>query len=188
MRSATALRRYVDPVHACVTTVTGLLLLSIVCTGFVLWKPLGFVALVLAIVIAAPVHRGVATYLQRRRLYLAIAGIAAIASVPFAMTFLHTDLRAMAATATANAQWHGPDTNAEVLHSLYGASPSWPSYESCQRLQNATSRDLANGCYSAVGYLRSWQIPSAIPMLFCLTGLYCGIPLFVARRLNQSPE
>lgn len=187
MRPATALRRYVDPVHACVTTVTGLLLLSTVCTGFVLWKPLGFVALVLAAAIAAPAFRITAICLQRR-LYLAIAGIAAVASVPFAMAFLHTDLRALAATATANAQWNGPDTNTEVLHSLYGASPSWPSYEPCQRLQNATSRDLANGCYSAVGYLRSWQIPSAIPMLFCLTGLYCGIPLFVARRLNQSPE
>ena len=192
-----ALQRLVDPLDACITTVTGLLLLAIVCAGYVLWKPLSIAGLVLAVVIAPRARRATADYLFRfrdvppqshrlRRLYLGLVWMAAVASVPFSMAFLQTDLNALAATATANAQWQGPDTNENVLHNLYGATPSWPSYSKCQSMQNALSREAANGCYSAVGYFRSWQIPAALPVMFCLTSLYCGIPLFVARHINQS--
>ena len=189
-----ALQRALDPVEACVTTVTGLWLLAFVCAGYVVWKPLGLVALVVAVVVAAAARRTTARVLfgfcgqHSWRRYLALGAFAAIASVPFSMAFLHTDLQALAVTATANAHWHGPDAADEVLNNLYGARPRWPSYAACQSIQNATSRDLANGCYATVGYLRSWQIPAAIPVMVCLIGLYCGIPLVVARHLSKSSD
>lgn len=194
-RQSAALARFTDPLSMCVMTVTGLLLLAIVCAAYVLWNPLALVALIVAVGLAPGVHRATKNFLFRfragqrpRRLYLGLVGIAAIASVPFSMAFLQTDLRALSATATANAMWQGPDTDEKVLENLYGATPSWPSYGTCQTLQNAIGRDLANSCYSGIGYVRSWQIPTAIPVMLCLTALYCGIPLFVARQVRTSHD
>lgn len=187
-----------DPYAASLLVVTMMPVLSAIAFGSILWRPLGYVVAVASLFYVQRLYRWIGSGLRgissgvpnsriyRATTYLVIVLFSAMLSIPVVQVFFRGDLAAMAAptvVAEMTDGWQG----ATAPEAIFGSTPSWPSYAPCQFVQGWTGPTVANSCYSAVGYLRMWQMPTALPMLCSLTMIYILFPLTPARfgRLNK---
>ncbi|TSD46265.1 hypothetical protein FFI94_008890 [Rhodococcus sp. KBS0724] len=197
-RTAYVRGQLTDPYSASLLVVTMMPVLSAIAFGSILWRPLGYVVAVASLFYVQRLHRWIGSGLQRigpgastsrmyrATTYLVIVLLAAMLSIPVVQVFFRGDLAAMAAptiVAEMTDGWQGATTP----DAIYGSTPTWPSYAPCQFVQEWTGLTVANSCYSAVGYVRMWQMPTALPMLCSLTMIYILFPLTLARfgRLNK---
>lgn len=186
----------------CLMTVSAMPLLSAVAAAGVTWGPLAYLAVVVSVFLYAPVLRTVrrrlmppephglmpATRVERLRRhllpgwcwYLRLAVLGIVLSVPIAQVFFRGDLRSMAVPFIAAKESGQPQLVTGIPEPIYGASRGFPSYEVCQGFQGLVGTTLAEPCYSATGYLRLWQMSTALPTMICIALLYMGIPIVVA--------
>lgn len=181
-----------DPYSATLLVVTMMPVLSAIALGSVLWRPLGYVVAAVAPFYVRRLHRWIVSGLQgiapgaptstmyRATTYLVIVLIAVALSIPVVQIFFRGDLSAMAAptvVAEMTDGWQGATTP----EAIFGSTPTWPSYAPCQFIQSWTGPTVASSCYSTMGYVRMWQMPTALPMLASLTMIYVLFPIALAR-------
>ncbi|MFA3899418.1 hypothetical protein [Rhodococcus sp. DN22] len=193
VRRLTAIGGYLaNPYSASVLVVTMMPVLSVIALGSLVWRPLGYIFALFTPIYVRNLHRWIKSGLQRlgsrtgggttRRVltYAVLVVLAGALSIPVVQVFFRGDLGAMSApsvVAEMTDKWRDDQTP----HAVYGATPTWPSYAPCQFIQSWTGPTAASSCYSTVGYLRLWQMPTAVPMLFSLSMIYVLFPLALAR-------
>ncbi|WP_161987369.1 hypothetical protein [Prescottella subtropica] len=193
-------RRLGDSFDICLMVVAGMPVVSAVAAASVTWWPLGY----LAGVAGAVMYRRILRTVRRRFVppdpdagvravrqpklwwYVRLALLAAVLSVPVAQVFFRGDLHAMATPFVAAEASGQPLLLAGIPESIYGPSPGIPSYTTCQWIQGVVGTAVSEPCYSVVGYLRLWQMPTALPTMLCIALLYIGIPIAVALYSPQS--
>lgn len=173
-----------NPVEGSLLAVGVMPLLSLTALGLLVWRPLGVLLAVASIWLFPRCQRRVRAELTSASsgltAYVKITLVSALLSIPVAQVFFRGDLRAMAAPFIAAEESGGEFLTPSVPIQIFGPTGQFPSYGSCQWLQDLAGVSL-EACYSSVGYLHLWQMPVALPTLLCITLLYIGIPLTVAR-------
>lgn len=188
---------WADPSTFCLAVVAGMPVLALVAASMIVWRPLGVVGLIAGVYLFPRVHRVASDIFaafapesaraagQQWALGVGVVFAALVMSVPVTQIFFEGDLRTFAAPTIALA-----DTGERVLvggipEAIYGSSPGEPSYTPCRIAQRLVGQTLSWPCYSAVGYLRLWQIPTAFPMLSCIALMFAGYPLVLLRAARN---
>jgi len=182
-------KAFSDPVEVCAVVVACIPLLTVGAMGSILWRPLGVVGLLYGAYLFPRFHREVRSAVrvmgepreqfrgERRARVLLIFVLAAAMSIPLAQAFFANDLRAMAAPTISAVEADTEGMATAIPPAIYGSAPTAPSYGVCESIQYFTAPSVAWPCYSAVGYLRLWQMSSAVVMMSCLFLLVVGLPL-----------
>lgn len=192
-----------DSLDICLMAVAGMAVAAAVSAASVTWTPLGYLMAAVGIYVFPRVFRTVRrrlvppdpdasafrwSWMQRGwgpRLvrgwwFLRLVVLAALLSVPVTQVFFRGDLQAMATPNIAAEASEQPELFTGIPEAIYGPSPGFPSYATCQWVQGLVGATPAEPCYSAVGYLWLWQMPVALPTMVCLVLLYLGVPALVA--------
>lgn len=179
---------FFDSEEACVVVVACIPVLAMGAVAGILWRPLSVIGLLWGVYlfrffrrevrsIVAVMKRDVERFRGERRGYVVLVCLLAVAmSIPLAQAFFANDLRAMAAPSIAAVEADTTGMATVIPEGIYGSAPSSPSYGPCETIQRFTTTSVAWPCYSAVGYLRLWQMSSAIALMACISLLVVGFP------------
>lgn len=179
---------FFDSEKACVVVVACIPVLAMGAVAGILWRPLAVIGLLWGAYLFRTFHREVQSavavmkcdverFRGERRGYVLLVWILAVAmSIPLTQVFFANDLRAMAAPTIAAVEADTSKMATAIPKAIYGAAPSSPSYSPCETVHRFTTDSVAWPCYSAIGYLRLWQMSSAIAMMACISLLVVGFP------------
>lgn len=188
---------WADPYIVCLAVVACMPVLALVSASMIVWRPLGIVGLIVGAYWFPRVHRATSDIFgafapkcdravgQHWAIGVGVVLAALVMSVPVTQIFFEGDLRTFAAPTIALA-----DTGEHVLvggipEAIYGSSPEEPSFVPCRTAQRLVGQTMSWPCYSAVGYLRLWRIPTAFPMLSCIALMFAGYPLVLLRAARN---
>lgn len=179
---------FFDSENACVVVVACIPVLAMAAVAGTLWRPLGVIGFFWGAylfrffhrevqLVVAVMKRDVERFRGERRGYVLLVCLLAVAmSIPLTQVFFANDLRAMAAPTIATVEADTTGMSTTIPKAIYGSAPTSPSYGPCETIQRFTTASVAWSCYSAVGYLRLWQMTSAITMMACISFLVVGFP------------
>ncbi|WP_241387359.1 DUF4407 domain-containing protein [Rhodococcus sp. CH91] len=179
---------FFDSEKACVVVVACIPVLAMGAVGGILWRPLGVIGLLWGAYLFRFFHREVRSAVavmkrdversrgERSGRVLLVCLLAVAMSIPLTQVFFANDLRAMAAPTVAAVDADTNDLDTAIPKAIYGSAPSSPSYGPCETIQRFTTTSVAWPCYSAVGYLRLWQMSSTFAMMACISLLVVGFP------------
>ncbi|MCK8672240.1 hypothetical protein M1M07_14140 [Rhodococcus sp. HM1] len=188
-----------DPVEACAFAVACIPVLALGALGGILWRPLGIIGLLWGAYLFRHFHREVQSILdvmrrrekrfsgERRDCVLLVCLLAVAMSIPLTQVFFANDLRAMAAPTIAAVEAETEGIATAIPEAIYGVAPNSPSYGMCETVQRFTTATVAWPCYSTVGYLRLWQMSSAVVMMMSISLLVVGLPLALLWHVRSSP-